>query len=415
MNTLRAALLTALLGLLALLIAWGLRPERVVSPVGRISATPAEAPKKPVAAPKRDFPRRPPAQDAVFADPPEEDGPESVHPWTAYLKRCAEIEEKLRGVMMVLDYHDTDLATMLPDLEAKIGLKLNLDCPAGISAKQISFAVKDLSAIHVLRLLFQQYDLMQVVGEDGEIWIVESKPMPDEGQPVWPHEPAFMAELRSLRLASAEFAPKKPVDPTWAQNDSALKEAMRTKKISLSFTETALPEAVSFFQELTQLNVMIDRRYIDDPDATVVNMNASNVTLDEALGGCLKGTELGFYTDKGVLVVTSQKRIDQMREAAEADAKKKRDIAASERDLLAQSVAFGAENMRLRDVADILAKGLGVPYRIDPGTWSRKARYTIEERQRPASEIVALLRKGAPLIVAYRNGILWFLSPEGLK
>jgi hypothetical protein len=52
---------------------------------------------------------------------------------------------------------------------------------------------------------------------------------------------------------------------------------------------------------------------------------------------------------------------------------------------------------------------------MDPATWARKARYTVEELQRPASEIVRLMRKGAPLIVTYRNGILWFLSPEGMK
>ncbi|KAF0243705.1 MAG: hypothetical protein FD180_3121 [Planctomycetota bacterium] len=406
MNTLRAALLTALLGLLALLVAWGLRPLRVASANDRVAVTPTDSAKKPAAAPKRDFPRRPAAQDAVFA---------AVHPWSAYLKRCAEIDAKLREVMIVLDYQDQDLSAIIPDLEAKIGLKLNLDCPAEIAAKKISFSVRDLMAVHVLRLLLQQYDLLQVVGEDGEIWIISAGDTPDEGQPVWAHEPAFMAELRAMKLASVEFTPKKPVDPTVAQNDQALKDAMRTKKISLSFTETPLPDAVSFFQEATELSVMIDRRTIEDPEATVVNMNVSDVTLDEALGSCLKGTELGFYADQGVLIVTTQASIDRKLAAAELTAKLRREIAAAERDLFARQVAFGAENMRLRDVADILAKGLGVPYQIDPGTWSRKARYTIEERQRPASEIVGLLKKGAPLIVAYRNGILWFLSPDGVK
>jgi hypothetical protein len=417
MNFIRATLLTALLGLLALLIAWGLRPSRTAPSREGLAATPVEAVKKTAAAPKRDFPRKPPAQDSVFADPPAQDGPDAPHPWAAYLKRCEEIEAKLRGVTLVLDFQDADLNEMIPELEARIGMKLHLDVPADIAAKKISFCVKDLAGLHVLRLLIQQYDLQQVVSEDGELWIVATGEMPpDGGDPVvWPHEPAFIADIRRFRAASREFAPKPPINEANAQNEVSLKDAMKTKKVSLTFTDTSLPEAVSFFQELTNLNVMVDRRWIDDPDAVIVNTNVSDVTLGEALNGCLKPLELGFYTREGMLVVTSQKQIDQMQAAEELAAKTRRDIASVEKDLFAQPVAFGAENMRLRDVADILAKGLGVPYQIDPGTWSRKARYTIEERQRPASEIVTLLKKGAPLIVAYRNGILWFLSPEGIK
>ncbi|MEK7466749.1 MAG: STN domain-containing protein [Planctomycetota bacterium] len=415
MNTLRAALLTALLGILALLIAWGLRPGTVESRQEIAAASADAGVKMPAPPPKRDFPRRPAAQDAVFADPPEDDGPEIVHPWSAYLNRCAEIDAILRKNVIDLDHTDKPLTDILPEIAEKLGLKLNLDCPAEITAKRISFAVKDLMALHVLRLLLQQYDLMQVVGEDGEIWIISRHPMPAEDQPVWAHEPAFMGELRAMKLASGEFAPKKPVEPSVTRNETALSEAMKSKRISLSFTETSLPEVVSFFQEVTELNLMIDRRHVDDPEATVVSMNISDASVDEALGSCLKGTDLGYYMKQGVLIVTTQEHIEQMRTAADLDVKLRREIAAAEKDLLSRPVAFGAENMRLRDVADILAKGLGVPYQIDPGTWSRKARYTIEERQRPASEIVALLKKGAPLIVAYRNGILWFLSPEGVK
>lgn len=412
MPPLRAALLTALLGLLALLIAWGLRSPRHAAS-GR-EADVVEPAKKAGPPPKRDFPRRPPAQDEVFADPPEEEMPGPGHPWAAYLARCAEVERKLRGAQPSLDFQNTSLLPILAALEDATGLKFHVDVPADTTSKEISFAVKELIAFHTLRLLLQQYDLMYVVAEDGELWIIPAQERPEVGQPIYPHEPAFVAELRAMRAVSGEVTAK-PKDPAIAERNSRTNSAIKAAKLSLNLVETPLPEAISMIQEVTQLNVMIDRRRIEDPDATVVTATLADAPMEEALGACLNNTEFGWTTDDGVLVITTKQRIQEMAETEEAAKKRKAEIAAAENDLFSRTVAFGAENMRLRDVADVLAKGLGVPYQMDPATWARKARFTIEERQRPALEIVKLMRKGAPLIVVYRNGILWFLSPEGVK
>lgn len=383
--------------------------ETPASGATRVAPAP-EAAKKTTAPPARDFPRRPPPQDAVFADPPEEAGaPDVEHPWAEYLRLCAAAKASLDGKSLDLDHTDQDLPTVLADIEAKTGIHLNIDVPAETQGKKISFAVKGLIARHVLRLLLQQYDLRYVISGDGQIWIE-----PESGK-TSVHEPPFAAELKALKDMSggiiAARAPKPGIE-----NDRQLTTALESIKVSYDFRETLLPEVVSFLQEASQLNIMIDRRQLDgDTLDTAITATGSGQRVDQALTSLFDGRDLAFRMEQGVLIVTSREDVENRRAAEAAEKKKQAEIREAEQDLFARTVAFGGENLRLREVAEILAKGLGVPYVIDPGTWSRKARYTIEERQRPASEIVTLLRKGAPLIVAYRDGILWFLSPEGVK
>jgi type II secretory pathway component HofQ len=202
--------------------------------------------------------------------------------------------------------------------------------------------------------------------------------------------------------------------PAEAQSQ-AIRDRMSSIKISLNFTDTPLPEVVSFMSEVTQLNMVIDRKLIEDPDAKTVTFRVDELAFDQALDLIMKMANLGTQVQDGVVVITSREKVEADAAKAAAEKKALSEARKAQEELLARPVAFGGENLPLRDVADILAKGLGVPYRIDPKTWARPARYTIEERQRPASEIVALLRKGAPLVVAYREGILWFLSPDGVR
>lgn len=419
MHPLRVALLTALLGFLALLLAWGFRsrvPRDAAPAVSRASGP--EAPS--VKPPKRDFPRRPLPEDAVFTNAPEEESPGPEHPWAAYLRKVAGIEGRLREVKHDIDFTDSPLGPILADLEKATGLRFHVDCPAGVVEKKISIAVRDLAALHTLRLLLMQYDLHWVVAEDGGIWVVPAQMPPDDDDPFWPrvplypHEPAFMADIRGLRRIATDRQ-ERAKEAEQAEKDRATRASIRETRVSATFVESPLPDAISTLQEASRLSVMIDRRWIENAQDTTVTATLSDARLEDALELCLGTKELGWYTKDGVLVITSKDYLETIEQARERNRTIREKLAEDEGNLLARSVAFGAENVRLRDVADMLAKGLGVPYRIDPALWSCRTRYTIEERQRPAADIVRLLRKGAPLLVSYRGGILWFQSPESVK
>ncbi|MCC6741959.1 MAG: STN domain-containing protein [Planctomycetia bacterium] len=413
MHPLRVALLTALLGFLALLIAWGLRSRapRAAGPAVSRASEPEAPPAKP---PKRDFPRRPPPQDEVFTNAPEDEAPGPEHPWQAYLGKIAAIEERLRANKHDLDFTDTSLLPILAELEKATGLTFNVDCPADISGKKISIAVKDLLVAHTLRLLLQQYDLRWVVSEDGGIWIVPSGTPPEQGEALWPHEPDYMADIRGMRRIAADRK-ERAKEAEQAEKDRATRATIRETRVTCDFVGASLADAVSHLQEASQLNVMIDRRWIEDLDAMTVTATMKDARLEDALSLCLGARDLGWMTSDGVLVVTSKDRLEMEAQTREGNRLAREKQASEEGDLLARSVAFGGENLRLRDVADMLAKGLGVPWKMDPATWNCRTRFSIEERQRPASDIVRVLRKGAPLVVMYRGGILWFLSPESLK
>ncbi|NUN47481.1 MAG: hypothetical protein HUU15_01460 [Candidatus Brocadiae bacterium] len=85
--------------------------------------------------------------------------------------------------------------------------------------------------------------------------------------------------------------------------------AMTSIRISLNFTETALPEVVSFMQEVTQLNIMIDRRAIDDPESKTVTFRVDELAFDQALDLILKMSDLAYRVDEGVIVITSKEAI----------------------------------------------------------------------------------------------------------
>lgn len=410
MNVLRAALLTVALALLALLLAWSFRHVQAADgQPARVASVP-DAPKKAPPPPAHDFPRRPPREDAVFPELQEEAAvPDVEHPWAAYLRTCAAIRAQLEATKIDLNHQDHDLPTILADIQARVEVRLNLQVPADLQGKRISFCVKDLSAYHVLRLLLQQYDVRMTDAEDGQIWIDASSDDP----PL--HEPAFARELRGLKSMSRDVLAERIPDPN-VENDGKTKSRLDSLKVSYSFQETPLMDVVTFLQEISQLNIMIDRRRVEgDIAATPITATGSDVPFDKALDTFLTGHGLGWRIEAGVLVVTSKEDVEARIASLAADRNKRLAIRMAEEDLFARPVAFGGENLRLREVAEILAKGLGVPFVIDPGTWSRKVRFTIEEIQRPASEIVALLHKGAPVIVTFRDGILWFLSPDGVK
>ena len=82
--------------------------------------------------------------------------------------------------------------------------------------------------------------------------------------------------------------------------------AMTSIRISLNFTDTPLPEVVSFMQEVTQLNIMIDRRAIEDPESKTVTFKVEELAFDQALDLILKMADLAYRIDEGVIVVTSK-------------------------------------------------------------------------------------------------------------
>ncbi|MCE9582699.1 MAG: hypothetical protein K8T20_09420 [Planctomycetes bacterium] len=87
--------------------------------------------------------------------------------------------------------------------------------------------------------------------------------------------------------------------------------AMSSIKISLNFTDTQLPEVVSFMQEVTQLNIMIDRKAIDDPASKTVTFKVDDLAFDQALDLILKMADLAYKIDEGVIVITSKEAIQK--------------------------------------------------------------------------------------------------------
>ena len=355
----------------------------------------------------RDFPRHPLPKVQVFEDArPDPDAP--PHPFTAYLAARTGALSKLDAVTD-LNYTDTPLAVMVSAISDAIGVPIHIECPAKEAEKKISFAVRDLKARWTLKLLVQQYDCRLTVSGTGEIWIVSN----EEGTP--PHEPSFMADLRAQVEMSGLLIEERRL-PAHPEAEEALQTALRNTLVTFNFSQTPLPDVAAWLNEHARISVMLDGAHLyGELAATPVTADMTKGTVEEALKTCFGEGPIGWYTKDGVVMLTTRDHIEFIAYDLERRTELGKLLRQAQAELLRRTVDFGAENLAIRDVAELLGKALGVPVQVDPGTWSRAARYSFEPGPRPASEIVELLHKGAPVMIAYRDETLWFLSPEGMN
>ncbi|MBI2920854.1 MAG: hypothetical protein HYY18_07180 [Planctomycetes bacterium] len=356
----------------------------------------------------RDFPRHTGIAIADLEHGADIDPTAPPHPFRPYLDLLAEVEAKLRGINIGLEAQDATLPEMLAMITERCGVTFLLDAEALEEAqKKIFFAVRELAAWHVLKLLLQQYDMKLVVSPSGELWVTLSGMERS-------HQPAFMEELDLMKEMSGVVLGERAPEPQ-AEATAKTREAVKTARVDLDFRDVPLPDVISSLQEATQLNVMINRRWVEDPERVTPTVSGRGMTVEEALAQILDPHGLAWRIDKGVLVVTTREEVDQIAEMDALRAQDRKERQAAEAELFARPVSFGGEDLAIRHVAEMLGRDLGVPVAVDPTTWARAARFSFDARPRPAREVVDALRQGAPVIVTYRDGTLWFLSPTGVK
>jgi type II secretory pathway component GspD/PulD (secretin) len=192
--------------------------------------------------------------------------------------------------------------------------------------------------------------------------------------------------------------------------DQNLNNLIDSIKISLDFSETPLPEVVSFISEVSQVSVVVERRQIEDPDTTGLTFKVQDATLRDALTSALDSVGLGFYVQNGLLVVTTKEEIARL-DKRRAEFEEQRALAVKEEaEILDRWVTLTGENLAIREVADLLSKATGIGYVIDTPTWNRAARLSFDGEPHTLREIFAAMASGAPVRVAYREGRLWFLD-----
>lgn len=200
-----------------------------------------------------------------------------------------------------------------------------------------------------------------------------------------------------------------------ASSSEATRRAAAEIRVTQEFNETPLPEVISLLQEVTQLNIMIDRRSIEDPESWNLRMSATDLSLCDVLDAMCARLGFGWLVDEGVIVVTTRDRAARVGEDLAREERSVRDRRAVQDELFSRRVTIDADDAPLRAVAVQLAAALGVPFEMESDCWDLETPLTIHEQGTAASSILKFVTGRTGIRAAWRDGRLLFLSPASWK
>lgn len=373
-------------------------------PTGAAAGKPATAPEAPAPEPP---PK--PARKLRIPDPAQgalTDPGAPPFPLALYTSRREAELKKWRDAKLTLDFSETPVRDALAHFLREYNLLAQLDAAVG-AEKLVTFKVKELDGLNALKLLAGMLGLTWVVTESGESWLV-----PKEKAALY--EPELYRELTRLEAVAAQVASdREPVAKTPA--DEKVVQVLSSCRVSIDFTDTPVFDVVAYLQELSQVSYVVESNVMKNADKYRVTCKISDKPLKEALSEVLTGQGLVFAVERG-LVVVRRREDQQLLDAKNNDVTSARDARAKlENDFFSKRVTLPAEDLFIRDVAELLSKATGVGYIIDAATWSRAANYGFDGQERTIREIADILGKGAPVTLAFRDGKMWFLDRATAK
>jgi general secretion pathway protein D len=148
-------------------------------------------------------------------------------------------------------------------------------------------------------------DLLQVTKERFREWKldIEQAQVPWSNRPLnWPSQKEWD---RITRRADAitEFGAADAEDPA---NQNLLNQ-LREEKVTFSFDEATLPQALDFIRTLKNINIVIDDKVKDDLEGAPVTLTVNELELDSALDLLLRlaGPTYTYILQQGVVFVTN--------------------------------------------------------------------------------------------------------------
>jgi hypothetical protein len=395
--------------LMAALIAsfWHLRSRpRAASPSNTASAAEGSPFVKPAKKPPaRDFKRRSGYTITPRAEGEKPDAESPPHPLDAEIAARAERWKPWRVTQTTLNWTDTPLSDALADLTTRYGLKFLIAGDLDLTEKTVTFKVDSLAADQTIDLIFKMADLKWVLAADQTVVVGETA----EDVKAWKVEDSD--ELKRLEAMQASSTDEKRTADKDDANDTYW-AAVKGRVVKSGVASAELYDSLDALQETMQVNIVISsnarRGFESDP---VIPAIAGGRTISETLDDWAAGAGLGWKVENRLIYIGTQAEITAARDIESqrrAERKARLDGLAA---LLARKVKVGGENLAVRQLAELLGSALGVPVRLDPVTWHRAARISLEETERTAEDVVRIMQSAVPLVVSYHDGILWFMAP----
>ncbi|KAF0239934.1 MAG: hypothetical protein FD180_5121 [Planctomycetota bacterium] len=308
---------------------------------------------------------------------------------------------KWRATKIDVEWDGLPLPLALADLAQRYGLETKLD-PAAESVSE-TVLVEQLEALAALELITRSGNLSWVVTASGELWIMPLDKLMSYAPPAW-------FDLKDLWKAREAVLTDR--------NAGVVREPELAKKLrdmaiaARGIPAGDIPALLNFLSQVTDVNYVM--RPAERPPALPALAPMEGESLDTFLRRALEPVSYTFtVTKESVIVLSKEQEEAEKKEVASREDERKGRIEA-EKEFWKKQVNVGGENVSLRDLSEELSRALNVPLVIDPRSARRSARYTFKAIERPAQEIVDIMKKGAPVEITFREGRIWVLAPEDL-
>jgi hypothetical protein len=319
----------------------------------------------------------------------------------AYVALREGVLKKWRETKISVEWDSVTAAEGFADLASRYGLDVRLD-PA-TAGNTLTMRVEDLEAISALDLITKMSGQGWVVNMSGELWIFPAEKSSTYVPPSW----LDLEELFDLREAVLAD-----------RNAGVLREPAMARKVR----ETALAgrgvpagdlvELLDFLGQVTDVNYVI--RPTDKPPTLPALASLEGESLEDFLKRALEPVGYTFRAGEDSVEILTQDALEEEKKKAAAGEDERKVRLETEAQFFTKPVTVGGDNLSLKDLAEALGQALGVPTIVDPKSSRRSAWYTFKAIERPAAEVISILKKGAPVEVTWRDGKLWILAPEDL-
>lgn len=356
--------------------------------------------------PARDFKRRSGYTITPRADGEKADPESPPHPLDAEIAARAERWKPWRTTKTSLNFTDLPLDEALADLASRYGLKFLIVPGLDVHSRTVTFKVDQLAADQTLDLICKMSDLKWVIAADGTMVLMEKE------TDASPWESLDSPELRALETAQDERTKHKRQNERDDKND-AYWAGIKGRTLPKTVPSNTMYDSLDELQETLQLNMVLStsvRKAKWENPPTMPDLVAGR-SVPDAFDAWVSGAGLGWKVENGIMFFGMA---DEIQKAKEVDDKRRSERKAREGNLsalLARKVTVSGDNLAIRQLAEMLGGALGVPVKLDPETWHRAARITIDDAERTGLDIVRIIQAAAPVEVALRDGVLWFLGP----
>lgn len=303
-----------------------------------------------------------------------------------------------REKLIDAEWEARPLAEVLAELQSAHGLSIR---GIGVEGGEVTFRCEQMSALAVLDLVSRLSDLVWIVNLAGELLLLPAADLTTHAPPAY----FDLIELQRVRVAVLEDR------NAGGAREPALAKTLRNTAVAARQVPAGdIAGLLNFLSQVSEVTYVM--RPVENPPTLPALIPMEGESIDVFLGRVLDPVGYTFLVNADSVEILSKEEKEAGEKAAAAREEERKGRIETEKEFLKKEVVVGEENLSIRDLATELSRALDRPLAMDPRSWRRAARYSFKAIERPAHEVIEILKKGTRLEVTLRDGKLWFLAPE---